>query len=115
MNVVKSYQLLVKFKYVLLLVSATANKIPSHGGFHPLFCMLFLYTAAQVTYLQYEVNIILNLLSVYSIFKMVSTLFNFDFGRIMMILNCRHNMWYTLYIIIPTSSRHFLTDMHNFP
>jgi len=62
-NVVTSYQLLVKFKYVLLLVSATANKIPSHGGFHHLFCMLLLYTAAQVTYLQYEVNIVLNLLS----------------------------------------------------
>jgi len=64
MNVITSYQLLVKFKkYVLLLVSATANKIPSHGGFHPLFCMLFLYTAARVMYLQYEVNMFLNLLS----------------------------------------------------
>ena len=53
----------LNLRNVLLLVSATANKIPSHGGFHPMFCMLFLYTAAQVKYLQYEVNIILNLLS----------------------------------------------------
>jgi len=122
MNVVTSYQLLVKFKkYVLLLVSATTNKIPSHGGFHPLFCMLFLYTTAQVTYLQYEVDIILNLRSesyittLRSFLRWLVLFFNFDFGSMMMILNCRHNMWYILYIIIPTSSRHFLTDMHNFP